>query len=740
MGNNAAKMVRFELVADAKHSAVEAQVFRFGVFELDLRARELRRNGSRVKLQEQPFQVLVLLLEKPGAVVSREEIQKRLWPADTFVDFDHSLNAAIRRLRDALGDSAENPRFVETVARRGYRFLAPVIAPGKNGEIYPVDSGVPAPVIPSRKRLAVFLGIVIVAAVGLVLIGVRLGSFVGRGHSPVSIMQVSQLTANPVDDRVYAAVISPDGKYLAFSDETGFYLRQIDSGETHPLPLPQGLMAESLSWFPDSVHMVVSLSGTGEHSSLWLVSAFAGAARKMNDNGELPAVSPDGSQVAFIVGKPLHGQIWLVRSDGSRPRKLVGGEGDFFGEIAWSPDGSKLAYARGKIRYGYGLSGAIEILDLQGASVTPRAILENLTVPDLDAPLAWTSDGRLLYALLEPPPHQADSNIWLVALDASGNQVGPPVRLTKEPGRVFNISATSDGKRIEFTKGVPEPDVYVAKLESSGSISEPRRLTLDDRSDVPYEWTPDSKAVIFISDRTGTPSIYRQAIDQAVPELLVRASNPVESRLSPDGSQLLYVEFPKWGESKMPTPLMRVPLAGGAPQTVLTEEWISNHECARPPASVCIYSVVADRKITFFTYDPFKGKGTQVFELQDEMPPAFNWSLSPDGTTLAISKAKTEQQGRIRLVTIKNRAERWIEIKGGSGIASLDWAADSKSLWVVCEDEHNALLNVDLNGRAREVWRPKKISVGWAIPSRDGRYLALRVNSGSANAWMLERR
>lgn len=122
------------------------------------------------------------------------------------------------------------------------------------------------------------------------------------------------------------------------------------------------------------------------------------------------------------------------------------------------------------------------------------------------------------------------------------------------------------------------------------------------------------------------------------------------------------------------------------------------------------------------------------------MPPAFNWSLSPDGTTLAISKAKTEQQGRIRLVTIKNRAERWIEIKGGSGIASLDWAADSKSLWVVSEDEHNALLNVDLNGRVREVWRPKKISVGWAIPSRDGRYLALRVNSGSANAWMLERR
>lgn len=100
--------------------------FRFGVFELDLRTGELRKHGLRVRLQEQPFQVLVMLLEHPGEVVTREELQKKLWPADTFVDFDHGLNKAINKLREALGDSAESPRFVETVARRGYRFLAEV--------------------------------------------------------------------------------------------------------------------------------------------------------------------------------------------------------------------------------------------------------------------------------------------------------------------------------------------------------------------------------------------------------------------------------------------------------------------------------------------------------------------------------------------------------------------------------------------------------------------------------------
>jgi TolB-like protein/DNA-binding winged helix-turn-helix (wHTH) protein/Flp pilus assembly protein TadD len=99
---------------------------RFGVFELDLRAGELRKHGLRVRLQEQPFQVLALLLEHPGEVVTREELQKKLWPADTFVDFDHGLNKAINKLRESLGDSAESPRFVETIARRGYRFLAEV--------------------------------------------------------------------------------------------------------------------------------------------------------------------------------------------------------------------------------------------------------------------------------------------------------------------------------------------------------------------------------------------------------------------------------------------------------------------------------------------------------------------------------------------------------------------------------------------------------------------------------------
>jgi len=124
--------------------AADRRFIRFGLFEADLLARELRKNGVRIRLQEQPFQVLALLLDHPGDIVTREQLRETLWPADTFVDFDHSLNTAINKIREALGDSASNPRFVETLARRGYRFIAPVQKNGGEAESPPLVANKPA--------------------------------------------------------------------------------------------------------------------------------------------------------------------------------------------------------------------------------------------------------------------------------------------------------------------------------------------------------------------------------------------------------------------------------------------------------------------------------------------------------------------------------------------------------------------------------------------------------------------
>jgi DNA-binding winged helix-turn-helix (wHTH) protein len=122
------------------------RMVRFGAFELHFRAGELRKNGLKIKLQDQPFQVLVMLLRHPGEVVTREELQNAVWPADTFVDFDRGLNKAINKIREALGDSADNPRFVETLPRRGYRFIAPVdVGAGAEPSLCPTNAGPPFP-------------------------------------------------------------------------------------------------------------------------------------------------------------------------------------------------------------------------------------------------------------------------------------------------------------------------------------------------------------------------------------------------------------------------------------------------------------------------------------------------------------------------------------------------------------------------------------------------------------------
>jgi len=736
-------------VPPSNGSAAESpRARRFGLFELDLRAGELRRSGIKVKLQEQPFQILTLLLERPGEVVTREDLRNRLWPADTFVDFDHSLNAAIKRLRDALGDSAENPTFVETVARRGYRFLAPVTTTFGDGAITTAQPSSPdIPVaMPAAKPARHFHLWSIAAAAGLALIlfGIKLGLSLASHHTVVQAQpRISRLTANPADDRVRAAAISRDRRYLAFADETGFYLRQIDTGETHSLALPKNMRPDSISWFPDSVHMIAAVSVPDQDSDLWEISALSGESRRLFDHGRLPSVSPDGSQVAFVTGMSMDESVWIMGSDGSQARKLVGKPGNFFGSVAWSPDGTTIAYTRGTFSHSWGVKGTIELLNLHDGRVSGLLDLHDLGFfLFLQAPLAWAPDGHVICSLGEPPPRQLDSNLWSLTLDDQKKIRGAPQRLTSDSGAVTSISTSGDGQRIIYVKGIPQPDVYVAKLDGRNLISEPKRLTLDDRQDLPFDWTLDGHTVIFISDRTGVFNAYRQDIDQPVPDVLIGGNRPIFTpRLSPDGTQIIYLADTDWTGKPPSATLMSMPIAGGAPHRIVRASWFSNQQCARAPATLCLYSVVGDGQLTLFRFDPTDGPGAQVYQIKDDLPEYYNWTLSPDGTMLATAKSKAnEGSPQIHLIFLNSNAEKWLTVEGLPAVSALDWAADSRSLWVTSAGEQeNSLLNVDLQGRSRVVWRPSKMMVKWAIPSRDGRSLALHVTSSSANVWMLER-
>jgi DNA-binding winged helix-turn-helix (wHTH) protein len=191
-----------------------SRIIRFSKFEVNFHTGELRQRGQKVRLQEQPLQVLAALLERPGELVTREELRSKLWPADTFVDFDHSLNAAIKRLRDALGESADAPVFIETLARRGYRFIAPVDSSSGSGIVATQERSESL----ARPRAWEFLSTTRNAVLGGLTACALTLLFLYYSHSLKS--KAGQPVVTPVVTNVgekYTPSLSPDGQHIAFA-------------------------------------------------------------------------------------------------------------------------------------------------------------------------------------------------------------------------------------------------------------------------------------------------------------------------------------------------------------------------------------------------------------------------------------------------------------------------------------------------------------------------------------------
>jgi Tol biopolymer transport system component/DNA-binding winged helix-turn-helix (wHTH) protein len=711
--------------------ADQRNILVFGPFEVDLKAGELRRNGSKVRLQEQPFQVLAMLLERPGQIVTREELRHRLWPADTFVDFDHGLNTAVKRLRDALGDSADRPHYVETLSRRGYRLMAP-IAGNQNAAALEAKAGTllaPPPRLHFTRMIAGF---------AVLVMGTCAGWLAARHLSPAVTLSQQRLTANPSDDPVLSATISPDGKYLAFTDRTGLFLRVLSTGETHSLPLSSGARTRPISWFPDGIHLLATVRGTfGEPSSLWSISVLGGSPRKLMDGGDGRAVSLDGSRIVFVRGEPLNQSIWLMLANGEGSRKLVGEPGDVFGGVAWSKDGRRFAF----VRYVYKTSHRQRSVSLWSCRPDTGKLSMILSDARLGDGLAWAPDGRLVYSLDENPAtigDPKDSNLWAIQVDPDSDQpVGAAKQLTSGPDRKTGLSFSADGKKLAFLRWNGEAHVYVSQLQDDGrALSIPRRLGLDEGRNRPYTWTPNGRFVLFISDRDGYSHLFKQAIDQPAPDLLVGGQDSVvAARLNPEGSEILYLVLPRAKSTDKRLRLMRMPLAGGTPHLVLQEEAIDNFQCARSPSTLCVFGQSSENGLRFFTFDPAAGKGPEFARM--DLGLKYNWTLSPDGATLALAQY---QHNEIELLPTHGGRRRILTIRGWAGVASIDWAADGGSIWATSSSltGTQALLNIDLRGRVRAMFRDSDKDVGWAIPSPDGRHIAFWEAGGSANAWVLQ--
>ena len=468
---------------------------------------------------------------------------------------------------------------------------------------------------------------------------------------------------------------------------------------------------------------------------------------KLTDDGNSPAVSPDGSQIAFLKGtaSPKGGssqEIWVMQADGGNPRKILSSDGALVGVPAWSPDGKNLAYAAGRYHGG----GQHVDAELRVIEVATGRIHPLLSTVGLGSDLIWSLGNELIYTVSERPPNQDDSNLWEIEIDPlSLKPTSAPLRLTSDPGFVTTLSITSDGKRLAFFKHSIQPDVYVADLVDGGTgISTPRRLTLDERQDYPFAWSPDNKSVLFDSDRDGTFHIFKQAVEHATPELLAGGSEQlVTPRLSPDRATVLYLVTPKFDQDNQPGSNDARPTCWRAAAACVESRRPQQPPVQRVTRECMHLQQIQEGEIRFFRFDPLTGESNELPQLKRRETDyySFNWSLSPDGTTLATSrKSMPNSDAAIRLISIADSPEILLPVPGWPFLNSIDWAADGKSIWVSASttQDGSSLLNVPLNGRVRTIIDDQKMRVGWAIQSSDGKKLAIWQASGTSNVWMLE--
>ncbi|HEX6880910.1 MAG TPA: winged helix-turn-helix domain-containing protein, partial [Terriglobales bacterium] len=513
----------------------------FGIFQVNRRTAELFRQGVRLKVQDQPMQVLLMLLAKPGEIVTREEIRQQLWPADTFVEFDHSVNTAIKKLRQALKDDAESPRFIETIPRKGYRFIAPVSA-GNNVSSVAVMPIEVEPIPPERKafnwRLAGIAG-------GALLIGVLVlaGFWVMQRSRSGSAIQIEPFTTYPgFQDH---PSLSPDGLRVAFmwsrADALGhpipphIYVKQV--GTEDPVQLTKGDdMEVSPVWSPDGNQIAFvrfpQEIQANTRCGVYVASALGGVERLLATVdcesdfnpagfGSMLSWSPDGKTLALLE-KASSGitSIYLLDVNTLQMQQLTHPVSPTLGDSSpsFSPDGSEVAF----IRNGKEVSD-VWVVSAKGGEPTRLSNLNQIFTPGV----AWAPDGKSLifggFALYRVSCSGGDVEV----LSSSGYFGSPNIR----------------GNRLVMSQYTWDKRIWDFALNERGIAPNPPKVVLaSTREQDGASFSPDGKRIVFQSMRTGFYEIWRSDADGSNLLQLTnfRGTLAGTPSFSPDGTTVIF--------------------------------------------------------------------------------------------------------------------------------------------------------------------------------------------------------
>jgi DNA-binding winged helix-turn-helix (wHTH) protein/Tol biopolymer transport system component len=762
-------------------------VFRFDDVEVREREFLLIKAGEALPVEPKAFRVLLFLLRNPGRLVTKDEVLGAVW--NDCAASDNSLTRSIATLRRLLGDDTHEPRYIATVPTVGYRFLCDVkvTTNGFAGAGSPqtgaeeVDGGgyrLPAPVSGPASTAVLAAGVgpplppgpiasstqpalagastrkplrwlhILFIAISLVTVGA--GAFWFFNHRPTTNHQHAEqrVTFNSPEAAIQSAVVSPDGKYLAYSDPTGLYLRHVATGETRRWSLPKDFIAHANGWFPDGTHLLVMRLEGPMHPSLWKLSLLGASPRKLIDNAGRGSVSPDGSRIAFLTAPDWGRELWVMSSDGSNPHKIAAaGQTEQFSSrenqifpFVWSPDGQRVAYI--ERHTAPTASPADDVLfslatrDANGGDL--QVILNDNR---LRHALAWAPDGRILFAYREDPSSdRGDEGVRSIRVDQqTGKATGELQFLTNGSGSIGWMSVSSDGMRLVLSRNNTQVQSFVAEYEAdTRKWKTPRLLTLDANNNAAEAWLPDNRTVLFVSNRNGRWTLFKQPMDETTAEVLVEQRCISLPRLSADGSQVLYQLRTCPVNFLAPVSLMRLPIAGGPPRLVLKQAGILNYQCARLPSTLCIFSKVQGTDHVYVSFDPERGIGRELLRTKGSFN---NWSLSSDGRTLAVFPG----DHRIRFFSVQNGVAREgnTVILNDWWIPNGDWSADGKGVLIpsVTPSGTPVMLEVDRAGKASVVLEgAANTAFMWMIPSPDGRFGILDVEvPGDNNVWMVDR-